>query len=353
MSIDAIKDTTPAVETSETAEKPLITCEASALLERDEEEKASKHSLKKGEAELPAETTLPDSDVDVTSVRRQSCKTTNAWQSMDEAVVGLSHRDVYPVLPCQDAAYAVHHPRPAVIVADGAGSSSVSEIGADAVAKGLGRLLKTLESPLAELLDHSGNEADIRQFALLLVKHARGLLEDLALQHRRPVKDFRCTLLVAITGKENVLWLKVGDGVLVAERIYPAPSCDSGEAEKVSLQPERVTLGEMGKGEFANQTTFVDESLMPDEVQSGLISAKGLSGLVAISDGAAEKLVANDGSCISQRISVWLEALRHEKLKRRVLTKAFYSEDFNAGTTGDDRSIALVSCGVVPEISVT
>lgn len=268
------------------------------------------------------------------------CEPDQHWQACYEAVTGLAHRDANPPLPCQDSAIALNSQRPIVIVADGAGSSAVSELGAQAVTTGLARLLNTLERYIAQLLDQpqSGSNDEIRSFALLLVKHAKGILDDLAVQHRRPQKDFRCTLLLAIQGKAQLLWLKIGDGALATERLQ--------QQDTDKLIPTLTTLGSVGKGEFANATTFIDDHLQPTDVQIGSCSSAHITGFAAMSDGAADRLVANDGSQVSSQISDWLNKLRQGTLKRRELTRLFSSENFTRGTTGDDASVALCASGL-------
>ncbi len=275
-----------------------------------------------------------------------ACEPDQHWQACYEAVTGLAHRDANPPLPCQDSAVALNSSRPIVIVADGAGSSAVSELGSQAVTTGLARLLNTLERQVVQLLDQPQNSSseEVRSFALLLVKHAKGILDDLAVQHRRPQKDFRCTLLLAIQGKAQLLWLKIGDGALVIETLQQ----DAGK-----LLPTLTTLGRVGKGEFANATTFIDDHLQPTDVQTGSCSSAHITGFAAMSDGAADRLVANDGSHVSPQISDWLNKLRHGKLKRRELTRLFSSEHFTHGTTGDDASVALCASGLKTDAATT
>ena len=82
---------------------------------------------------------------------------------------------------CQDAFSISTKPRVSLLVADGAGSAAVSEIGANAVVNSCQRLLDTFDDQVSELLD-SENESDImitKRFALRLVKHAMGTLEDI------------------------------------------------------------------------------------------------------------------------------------------------------------------------------
>ena len=262
-----------------------------------------------------------------------------AWHVLEEAVVGLAHRGKN--LPCQDAAVAVLRPHLALVVADGAGSSVVSEIGAQAVVTGTVRLLETLDKSLAELIDAPAEPAaeNARTMGLLVVKHAMGLLKDLAMMHRREVRDFRCTLLMMVAGQRRILWVKVGDGALVVERLRHDTRQD---AMPLMWTSECVTVGDVGKGEFANLTQFLD-AVTPQDVQTGLLDATNISGLAAMSDGAAEKLVSNDGSTVAGRILALLAQLRADRLKRTALTKMFYEEAFCEGSTGDDRSIALAA----------
>ncbi|QDZ26579.1 PP2C family serine/threonine-protein phosphatase [Noviherbaspirillum sp. UKPF54] len=264
---------------------------------------------------------------------------TPSWLSQHEAIAGIKHRNMQPPLPCQDAAESGLAPMPFVIVADGAGSSPMSDLGAQSVVTALARLLKTLEVEVAGLLNQPQEAPDAgRRLSLMLVKHAMGVLMDLAQTHRRSVKDFRCTLLLAVIGKVNALWLKVGDGALVEEkmRIYP----------NNRLESEWRTLGAPGKGDFANETIFVDDRLQPDDVQSGLTSSADICALGAMSDGAALALVSNDGKQVAPRLSTWSNDLRTGKLKKSTLTASFYEADFSRRAMGDDCSIALVSCAL-------
>ena len=280
----------------------------------------------------------PNLLVDAMDVSTQRCSSQFKWQGIEEAVVGLAHRQNQ--LPCQDAARcAVRGHRALLVVADGAGSSPVSDIGSDAIVTSTYRLLDTLESQVAELLDQSKTPTpeQVKRFALLVVKHARGCLIDLAQQHRRAASDFRCTLLVVVTGSQHGIWLKVGDGAIVLEEMVV-------QKTDASLLPhsELSVVGEMGKGEFANVTTFLD-SVQLDQVQYGTFPTEFITAIAVMTDGAAEKLVANDGRKASPRLSSWFAALRQEKLSRPALTRAFYTDDFCINTSCDDRGIALAA----------
>ncbi|SDJ21874.1 protein phosphatase 2C domain-containing protein [Billgrantia gudaonensis] len=277
--------------------------------------------------------------------RRQPCldDTKDGWHSLAVAVAGLAHLETEPAVPCQDAALATVSPRPLLVLADGAGSAAASEQGAQTVTGALRRLLVTLESQVAPLLDTTEPPDDdaCRDLARLMVRHAQGVLADAAQAQRREVRDLRCTLLMAAVGRARLLWLKVGDGAIVVEQAEPDPQAET--LEEPVLMPVLSLLGESGRGEFANQTTFVDERLTFDEVQSGCCDMEGVTGIALMSDGAAEKLVAHDGSRVAGQLSHWLDDLRGGRLRERQLVRRFYSEAFCRGTAGDDRAIALAA----------
>lgn len=83
-------------------------------------------------------------------------------------------------------------------------------------------------------------------------------------------------------------------------------------------------------------------------MQGGLLSMEGVSGVALMSDGAADRLVSQDGSRVSGQVGLWLQDLRRNRHKRRSLTQRFYAEDFTHKTTGDDCSIALTASPFQP-----
>lgn len=260
------------------------------------------------------------------------------WHAEYEAVVGLKHRRPLPPNPGQDAAYARADDQFSVIIsADGAGSSIVSDIGSQRVVAGVYRLIHTLYNSQFKTLDEEKTliEDDIRRWALILTKHAKGILEDLALEYRRDARDFRCTLLVGLVGKYHTFWFKIGDGAIVKEVAF------SNEKNEPAYQLSAV--GEVGKGEYANETMFISEQLKPENVQYGSFANTNLTALFTMSDGAAGRCVSNDGKRVAPYLSELAEELRKGDLKRYHLTKLFYSEAFLEGHDGDDCSIALIA----------
>ena len=252
------------------------------------------------------------------------------WLAVDAAVVGTAHLRATPPKPCQDAALVDVRGRALAILADGAGSAAVSHLGAAAVITGIRRLCRTIECDLAAILDTECARVGLGEMlASRIVSHAKGLVDDLAEAHLRPPEDFRCTLLLWLSGRQRALWVKVGDGALVVER---EGAC--------------FCVGPAGKGEFVNQTCFIGPRLEDSQWAWGEIDASGISGLAAMSDGAAERLVSSDASRVSPAIGKLLRGVAEAQVGRREIFGLLAEADFWKGTSGDDKSLALMARGL-------
>lgn len=250
-----------------------------------------------------------------------------AWQLGGAAVKGLAHwrKD----LPCQDAVTWRRQPRPILVLSDGAGSAAVSELGAKVLVTGISRFLFSMEDALCPWMDAAtGQEQEQAEgWSRRLLLHAQGLLEDLAQSERRKVSEVRATLLLAVLGAVHSFWWQVGDGVIVAQ----------------SSEKSRV-LGDItkSKGEFANQTCFVDTA-SPADPQFGVLPTADLLGLALMSDGGAERLVAYDGSQVGTRVDGWLEELRQKSFAPEKIAVAFHEPEMWQRTSLDDRSVVLAA----------
>lgn len=258
----------------------------------------------------------------------------SAWNLCADTVIGLVHRRNR--LPCQDAVASRNSPRPILALSDGAGSAAISERGAQTLVTGITRFMHTLEDELMPWLDDGEDTAQAQvqaiRWAERLRQHARGLLTDLAQAERREVHDVRATLLVVAIGKCRIFWWQVGDGAIVAKN------------------PERMwSLGNQAsaKGEFANQTCFVDTANASD-VQFGLLSSQEIIGIAMMSDGGAEKLVARDGSKVANRLGEWLNDVAEQRFTIDTITLAFHERAMWERTNLDDRSIVLAARLVPP-----
>lgn len=251
------------------------------------------------------------------------------WKHMSEAIVGYRHRMNEQV--CQDACISTNLTRPILVLSDGAGSSPVSDLGAQSLSMNICRLLISIEPLLVKWLDNS--EADLELIGDLLnqliSRHAKGILKDLATIHKRDLSDFRATLLLCVVGSYNTYWFQVGDG-------YLAKRTSIGYLDKW----EAINLPE--KGEYANSTCFIDKNLKISQCHSGFIHSNQLTAIVAMSDGASEKLVCNRTAEVSN-VMEWLyfELINKPIVKKTLL--GFLSDPKIWDTsTGDDKSLAML-----------
>jgi hypothetical protein len=198
---------------------------------------------------------------------------------------------------------------------------------------GIARLLTTLDDQLgawldAPLTDHEAAQQSPSWQARIL-RHAQGLLNDLATRERRSVRDVRGTLLLCVVGVHRLFWWKVGDGAIVIR--------DSAGLRALGNPAE-------AKGEFANQTVFVDQALLAD-IQCGLLPSGGVLGVALMSDGGAERLVSTDGQRIAARLGQWLDAAATDTLTPDKIALAFHEPAMWERTTLDDRSIVIAALG--------
>ncbi|GAX42888.1 hypothetical protein NIES4075_38930 [Tolypothrix sp. NIES-4075] len=254
------------------------------------------------------------------------------WRGIYATTVGRSHLQSHLQVECQDAAKAVSTPRAAIFVADGAGSARFSQFGSKAVVEGLGEFTNSKESIHQQILDQEQilncNEShEGKEYAYSFIKSAIETLRELSKNKECLVDDLKCTLLMAVLGKHYLFWLKVGDGFIVVEK-----------DNKLEL------LGSLGKGEFANQTTFLSDRLKDEAIYYGFLPVQNVTGIAAFTDGAAETLVSMDGSKIAGALSNFFAETRGGNFDNDSLLKFLEDETVWASPKGlDDRGIALLA----------
>ena len=96
------------------------------------------------------------------------------------------------------------------------------------------------------------------------------------------------------------------------------------------------------KGEFANQTCFIDIADI-GMVQYGVLHTPSLIGLVLMSHGGAEKLVANDGSQVAARLGEWFDAVADDRFPPDRIALAFHDPAMWERTNLDDRSVIFAA----------
>ncbi len=258
----------------------------------------------------------------------QETLTTWRWRRVFGAVVGSSHLRADPPVPCQDSALAVLVPRPAIFVADGAGSARLSHFGSSAVVRYLNRFTASIEDINQKILDQD-RQQDIeieKIYAYRFIRYTIEILQELSVEKKEPVDFFKCTLLIAIIGKNKLFWLKVGDGFIVIEK-----------------ENNLELIGPLGKGDFANQTTFVTENLADKDIYYGFLDVQHVTAVAAFTDGAGEKLVSTNGLDISRALSKFFDNIRTGEFKQFDLHQFLSNKDVWRRTTGDDKGIAILS----------
>lgn len=249
------------------------------------------------------------------------------WYPAAFSLPGKSHLKVSPPIPCQDDAYAAVLPSPVIIVCDGSGSSKLSHIGANKVIENLSLLAASLQPVSSLLLDVKvpGPLTEI-DYVTMWIKHANETLKRLAEQLCHPVSEFRCTLLLTLVGREKTFWLQIGDGYILLEKSGKiTPACRPA------------------KGEYANETSFLGGTLNSSQINFGFEDSHAITGAVAMTDGASERLVKTDGSQVAARLQSMLDSLRNGTFSSQDIFSFLSDEKVWNGTSGDDKGMAMIA----------
>lgn len=188
------------------------------------------------------------------------------WRLASAVSRGTSHEASNS--PCQDHASCrvLQTAEGAVLVAvvcDGAGSAAHAEVGAWLAVETMIELVELHFEEGGRLAD-----VDLACGRAWLARVADTLTRDAAAQ-RRAIRDYACTLLVAVVGEESAAFLQIGDGAIVISR---------GEDDDWSyvFWPQH--------GEFANTTNFVVSRDAPDLLEFAYVP-EALHELSLFSDG--------------------------------------------------------------------
>lgn len=253
------------------------------------------------------------------------------WVAAASTAVGASHVRLTPPVPCQDACVAKVVGRPHIVLADGVGSALLSHIGAEVLVRMVSCLIDSQEDFLSDLLDdRDAGDMETRQrasrFARMVTRYGASVLRDTARQMAHPVSEFQSTLLLVVVGKSGVFWSQIGDGAILIQ--------EDGGIRSVSPRDERT---------FVNVVTVVGEAENMETIPFGIIPSSRVLGIAACSDGSAERLVSGDHSRVAGRLGAFLGQLRDGSLRRQDLYGFLIDADVWRGTTGDDKSLGLLS----------
>jgi hypothetical protein len=249
---------------------------------------------------------------------------TGGWKYAAASVIGTSHLSS-PNSICQDAHCCVYDcdaDRLICVVSDGAGSASHSERGS--------RLACDLVCD--RVLTSDAEAVHTRRFALQTLEAIRTSILNAAVQENLRVREFACTLLVALVNRDRATFWQIGDGAIC----FRLPSEDSF---RFVFWPS--------KGEYANVTSFITDENSPDELEFDSV-ASSLADVALFSDGL-ERLALDftSGEAHTRFFAGFFPHLYRESAGHLIeieqkLTDFLGSERINS-KTDDDKTLILAT----------
>ncbi len=181
------------------------------------------------------------------------------WNILGESVAGTSH--LFRNIPCQDShqhrVFGESEGWLCIAVADGAGSSLHSDIGAKLACEEVVRLAVSHDPNI--LLQRDGMVELFAEVRMALLSQAEAL--------SLPPRELACTLLVALLGPDSAAFAQIGDGAVVVG--------DAGNY-RVAFWPEPQ--------EYANCTDFLTDEKFRNTIHFETRS-EAISELAAFTDG--------------------------------------------------------------------
>jgi hypothetical protein len=197
------------------------------------------------------------------------------WRIARASVIGTGH--IQAKMPCQDSNYVMQVGDTVIIaVADGLGSAAYSDRGSkficnyvvEHLAQAMTPPPPTLMESLGQLVTGAIPQIDMHALMIHAATEARTALMALASTEQNDLRDYACTLLVAVLSADAWHVLHIGDGAVV------------GITSATSVK----TLSAPDNGEFINVTVPITSS----DYQNHLRYTYGnerLYGIALLSDG--------------------------------------------------------------------
>lgn len=252
----------------------------------------------------------------------------DGWKYAGASVIGTSHLGK-PDGVCQDAhvcTYLEDFDTLVCVVSDGAGSASHSDRGARLACETVVRAIS--QSNRARIHEH--------EFALETLATIRGQLQAASEEAGLSIRDFACTLLVAIAHPGLLTSWQIGDGAI----------CFRAKAES-DFQYVFWPV----KGEYANVTTFVTDPTADSELEFD--NAEVEIGDVALFSDGLERLILDFalGEVHSAFLQGLIPYLRREPPGRltgieKHMEEFLASERINK-RTDDDKTLILATLETV------
>jgi len=195
-------------------------------------------------------------------------KTANEWRYAQASVTGAAHANQNTT--CQDRLLC----RPIeiaegevliAVVADGAGSTSDGQRGAEiACAFFVEQTTKFLQSANASVASLT------EEFGKRLISYLQKKITVVALEEKKPLREFASTLIGAVVGNRGAAFYQIGDGAIVYS-ISGAP-----ESYRFNIEP--------AEAEYVNMTDFITDETATERLRF-IFLEESIEDLILFSDG--------------------------------------------------------------------
>jgi len=241
-------------------------------------------------------------------------------------VRGLSH--VKKNIPCQDRIYKSESKNTATIsLADGAGSCSMSDIGADISTQFVANFL-------CEKFDEIFGQNSEKSVEILL-SNIKQLLTEKSEDLGVALKELSSTLLFVSVKNNNYIAGHIGDGLIGCYL--------DGNTEVLSF-PEN--------GEYSNQTYFTTSKKAKDyfRIYKGELSS--INGFILMSDGSYESLFDKNKKKLTAANKTFFSWIEDKDNSQKKVEEALHSnlENLFTKATTDDCSVNLLLVSYVDEL---
>ena len=243
----------------------------------------------------------------------------NVFRIAGASTIGTSH--IKNEKPCQDKFFSKKIKNVATIsLADGAGSCSKSDIGAEICTR-------YIVDFLCNNFDKTFLQSDL-EISEEILKGVRKSLQNMSDELNAPLKDFSSTLLFVAVKGNKFLAGHIGDGLI--------GSFDESGSQVFS-PPEN--------GEFSNQTFFITMGDAKDHLRIYKGNLNSTLGFILMSDGSYESLFDTQKNELTDANSTFFSWLVDKKNSIEKIEKSLEETLINKFTqrTFDDCSIILLS----------
>jgi len=248
------------------------------------------------------------------------------WRVIQAAVAGTSHHREQ--LPCQDHCVAATYECGsgevlAIVVADGAGSACHGGRGAQLACQGVRQAIEAWVPAAVAAVPTTTTVAE-------WLATAREVLLQAAAEEGASVRDFACTLLIAVITARAAGYAHIGDGGIVI---------DGGDGLQLVFWPEA--------GEYANMTRFITDEDALEQVRV-LYSDAPPDEIAVFTDGIQRlaldyKARAVHGPFFAPMLAVLRRQLPSECAELAEQLAAFLASPRVNSRTDDDKTLVLAS----------